>query len=122
MPMRSLLSPTTLLITACLAGTAAKAENLDVLMSDLFPQRQPAYIGYDSVERTIIPKSSTADRKYLIVDFRFDDAPESTRLQASVHTICMTLLRDRELIQSLSDSGYDMVSVAFDRQSQYDCL
>jgi hypothetical protein len=34
----------------------------------------------------------------------------------------MTLLKDRELIRSLSDSGYDMVSVAFDRKSQFDCL
>ena len=26
---------------------------------------------------------------------------------ASVHKVCMTLLKDRELIRSLSDSGYD---------------
>ena len=34
----------------------------------------------------------------------------------------MTLLEDRDLIRQLSDSGYDMVSVAFDRRSQFDCL
>ena len=34
----------------------------------------------------------------------------------------MTLLKDRALVRSLSDSGYDMVSVAFDRKSQFDCL
>jgi hypothetical protein len=34
----------------------------------------------------------------------------------------MTLLRDQDLIRRLSQSGYDMVSVAFDRRSQFDCL
>jgi hypothetical protein len=34
----------------------------------------------------------------------------------------MALLKDRDLIRHLSDSGYDMVSVAFDRRSQFDCL
>jgi hypothetical protein len=47
---------------------------------------------------------------------------ETEQLQASVHKVCMTLLKDRELIRQLSDSGYDMVSVAFDRRSQFDCL
>lgn len=112
---------TALLLSLGLAGQA-QAENLDVLMSGLFSEDQPAYIGFDSVEREDIPVSAAVDRKYLIVDFRFSTPPANEQLQASVHKICMALIRDRELIRTLSDSGYDMVSVAFDRQSQYDCL
>lgn len=103
------------------AGT--QAENLDVLMSQVFPQEQATYIGYESVEREDIPRSSAVERKYLIVDFRFEAAqPPVEQLQASVHKVCMTLLKDRDLIRQLSDSGYDMVAVAFDRRSQFDCL
>ncbi len=99
------------------------AENLDIVMSQVFPQDHATYIGYESVEREDIPVSAAIERKYLIVDFRLAAAqPESEQLQASVHKVCMALLKDRELIRSLSDSGYDMVSVAFDRRSQFDCL
>lgn len=110
------------LLTTAVLAMPARAENIDVLMSNVFPQQQPSYIGFDSVERADIPVSSNVDRKYLIVDFRFHDTPAQETVQASIHQICMTLIKDRELIRSLSERGYDMVSVAFDRQSQYDCL
>lgn len=101
----------------------AQAENLDLLMSEVFSPDQAAYIGHESVEREDIPEASAAERKYLIVDFRFiDHIPAGEQLQASVHKACAALLKNRELIRSLSDSGYDMVSVAFDRRSQFDCL
>lgn len=106
-----------------LTAPAVHSENLDVLMSRVFAQQQATYIGYESVEREDIPATSSVDRKYLIVDFRFRESePPTEQLQASVHKVCMTLLKDRELIRHLSDSGYDMVSVAFDRRSQFDCL
>ncbi|MGB1476383.1 MAG: hypothetical protein ACPG9R_01225 [Marinobacter salsuginis] len=106
-----------------LSAPLAHGENLDVLMSQVFPEAQATYIGYESVERQDIPASATVDRKYLVVDFRLaSNEMESEQLQASVHKVCMTLLKDRDLIRQLSDSGYDMVSVAFDRRSQFDCL
>lgn len=113
-----------LMTTALFAVTgAAHGENLDVLMSQVFPQEQATYIGYESVEREDIPASAAVERKYLIVDFRFEAAqPAVEQLQASVHKVCMTLLKDQDLIRQLSDSGYDMVAVAFDRRSQFDCL
>lgn len=112
-----------LFASSLLAANNAQAENIDVLMSSVFPQDQATYIGYESVEREDIPTSAAVDRKYLIVDFRMPSAGlPSEQLQASVHKVCMTLLRDKDLIQHLSDSGYDMVSVAFDRSSQFDCL
>ncbi|MDX1755168.1 MAG: hypothetical protein R3175_03825 [Marinobacter sp.] len=111
------------LMAAALSLSApAAAENIDLLMTGLFPSADATYIGYDSVERLDIPESAPIDRKYLIVDFRFHSPMATDQLQASVHKVCMTLLKDHELIQSLSNDGYDMVSVAFDRQSQYDCL
>ncbi|MBN7768546.1 hypothetical protein KUV44_09045 [Marinobacter daepoensis] len=121
--MRALI--TSLLTGLALYGASAQvsAENLDVLMSGVFQANEATYIGYESVEREDIPVQSQIERKYLIVDFRFQNQQlPSEQLQASVHKVCMTLLKDRELIRSLSDSGYDMVSVAFDRQSQFDCL
>lgn len=100
---------------------AAQAENIDLLMSGLFKQG-PTYIGMTSVDRDNIPETAHYDRKYLIVDFRYQDMPDDSGLQASINTICMAMIRDQDLMQRLSRQGYDMVSVAFDRQSQYDCL
>ncbi len=120
MTNRSIISIFALMLAV--ASQPAAAGNLDVLLSGVFPDQQATYIGYESVEREDIPASSHVERKYLVVDFRFKSDPASDQLQASVHKVCMALLKDRELIQSLSDSGYDMVAVAFDRKSQYDCL
>ena len=110
-------------VATLLSAPAVQAENLDIVMSQVFPQDHATYIGYESVEREDVPVSAAVERKYLIVDFRLAAAqPASEQLQASVHKVCMALLKDRELVRSLSDSGYDMVSVAFDRRSQFDCL
>lgn len=110
-------------MVALCSAPAIQAENLDVVMSQVFPQNHATYIGYESIEREDIPVSSVIDRKYLIVDFRLASAQTaSEQLQANVHKVCMALLKNRELVRSLSDSGYDMVSVAFDRRSQFDCL
>lgn len=121
MQLKSALAP--LLLTSALAAPLqARAENIDVLMNGLFPTSDVTYVGYDSVERVDIPVESGVDRKYLIVDFRLRNEQPYEQLQASIHKACMALLTDRDLISSLSSAGYDMVSVAFDRQSQYDCL
>ena len=112
-------SGTFLLATLMALPSLTKADNIDLLMNGLFERDQPVYIGFDSVERQDL---RTQERKFLIVDFRFQDEPSEERLQASIHTICTTLLRSHSLIRTLSDDGYDMVSVAFDRQSQFDCL
>jgi hypothetical protein len=120
MTIRSITGIFSLLLA--IASQPVAAGNLDLLLSGIFPDQQATYIGYESIEREDIPASSHIERKYLVVDFRFISDPARDQLQASVHKVCMALLKDRALIQSLSDSGYDMVAVAFDRQSQYDCL
>ncbi|WP_372965062.1 hypothetical protein [Marinobacter sp.] len=110
-------------LTTSFVATSVQAGNLDVLMQQVFPANEATYIGYESIEREDIPELAPVDRKYLVVDFRFKgQQPPPQKLQASVHKVCMTVFGDTQLIQSLSDSGYDMVSVAFDRQSQFDCL
>ncbi|NWN92821.1 hypothetical protein HLV39_15115 [Marinobacter adhaerens] len=112
----------TVAVTLLLA-TTVQAGNLDLAMSEVFPREHATYIGYESIEREDIPVTSSVDRKYLIVDFRLASGRQSTeQLQASVHQACMALLKNRELIHDLSESGYDMVAVAFDRRSQFDCL
>lgn len=109
-------------LLALAASQSARAENIDLLMSGLFASEGPTYIGVTSVNREDIPASANYERKYLIVDFRFPHEPPEPNLQASIHTICMAMIRDRDLMQRLTQQGYDMVSVAFDRRSQYDCL
>jgi hypothetical protein len=113
---------TALILPLLLSSGPVMAANLDLLLNQLLSDHQATYIGYESVERENIPVSSAIERKYLIVDFRFQTKQGSEQLQASVHKVCMALLKDRSLIRDLSDQGYDMVSVAFDRRSQFDCL
>ena len=55
-----------------LASQPVMAGNLDVLLSGIFPDKQATYIGYESIEREDIPATSAVERKYLIVDFRFE--------------------------------------------------
>lgn len=125
MSVMTALSPhriTTVVLLMLLAAGPAQAGNLDLLLSGLFPKTQASYIGYESVERETIPVSSAIERKYLILDFRFHNDLGTEQLQASVHKVCMALLKDRELVRDLSEQGYDMVSVALDRSTQFDCL
>lgn len=105
-----------------LMPVAATAENIDVLMNRLFPQDELTYIGFDSVERVDIPEASDVDRKYLIVDFRSSEEASRETQVTQVHEICTTLLGNLDLIRNLTHQGYDMVSVAFDRHYQYDCI
>lgn len=105
-----------------LLALPARAENLDQLMIRVFPSQNPQsprYIGYERVDAA--PAQNDAER-YLILDFRFTQRPDEPVLQASVDSICKALLHDTELLRDLSGQGYEMVSVAFDQQSQYDCL
>ncbi|WP_227546022.1 hypothetical protein [Marinobacter fonticola] len=118
--MRLLCVLALLPIAACVQS--ARAENIDLLMSALFTSEGPTYIGASSISREDIPEAANYERKYLIVDFRFNNAPPAPHLQSSIHTICMAMIRDRDLMQRLTQQGYDMVAVAFDRRSQYDCL
>lgn len=109
-------------LLAGLLPAAVSAENIDVMMSSLFPGDELTYIGFDSVEREDIPASAGVERKYLIVDFRSDEPRDRDQELASVHRVCSAMLKNQDLIRDLTRQGYDMVAVAFDRRVQYDCL
>ena len=76
------------------------------------------YVAYESIDQ--VHADEYGSMRYLVMDFEL--ALASTDLQGSIHDICSKVLRDKGLISRLSAAGYDMVSVSFDMQSQYDCL
>jgi len=76
------------------------------------------YVTYESIDQAHADEYGSM--RYLVMDFEL--ALASTDLQGSIHHICSSVLEDKNLISRLSAAGYDMVSVSFDRQSQYDCL
>ncbi|WP_369600870.1 hypothetical protein AAIA72_13690 [Hahella sp. SMD15-11] len=85
---------------------------LEHIQDDLF------FIGYQS-----IPAAAGDGHSYMLLDFRFEGpVPGEKDLYASIDRICRTVLANRNLVSDLSRAGYDMVSVAFDERSQYDCL
>jgi len=59
--------------------------------------------------------------KYLVIDFEPLRTAQLT-LQPAIHRACQKILNDIPLLTQLSVEGYNMVSVSFDRQHQYDCL
>lgn len=76
------------------------------------------FLAYESIDQAHADEYGSM--RYLVMDF--DITLASNDIQGDIHSICSVVLNDRELIRDLSRSGYDMVSVSFDRQSQYDCL
>ncbi len=111
-----------LLVSApLLIATPALADELQHSLSDLFQDAGTLqYLGFESVQN---PRSDQYGlHKYMVLDFRADTSLGETERQASVHRICTALLREVQLVRNLTAQGYDMVSVAFDRRDQYDCI
>jgi len=76
------------------------------------------YVTYESIDQ--VHADEYGSMRYLVMDFEL--ALASADLQGNIHRICSSVLEDKSLISRLSAAGFDMVSVSFDRQSQYDCL
>lgn len=76
------------------------------------------FLSYEKVEQS--KPDAFGSYRYLVMDFQ--TTPNNPSIQSSIHSICSTVLNDLQLIRKLSNEGYDMISVSFDRQSQYDCL
>ena len=106
-------------VALCMSALTARADQLDKHLAKSFPTQSPVYIGYQSISG---PNSAHDHKKYLILDFRFVKQPRQPNLQASISKICHKLLHDYGLLKQLDRQGYDMISVAFDRHYQYDCL
>ncbi len=95
--------------------------NADELKNKL-ANAYPAESGLTFVKHESVIKPGADEifaEKFMVLDFEVSD---NQQLQASIHSICNTVLSDRVLIEQLSNSGYDMISVSFDANSQYDCL
>ena len=100
-------------------ATVSEADELSSrLESHFFEDNSVRFVDYESVEQAHVDEYG--GMRYLVMDF--DLLVASNDLQTNIHQICNTVLSDGQLVQDLSHSGYDMVSVSFDRQSQYDCL
>lgn len=101
-----------------LAAVSEADELSNVLKTHFDKASTLKFVTYESVDEAHADEYGTM--RYLVMDF--DSAIASNDLQGSVHHICSSVLQDQGLIRRLSAEGYDMVSVSFDRQSQYDCL
>ncbi len=101
---------------------AEKTAELHVALAELDTRTtQLDLIGYQSVEQP--QPDATGAMKYIILDFRAGKSLVAEEdLVASVDTICRSIITNQPLIRNLSNMGYDMVSVAFDDVSQFDCL
>ncbi len=105
-----------------LSGCNAIDNSLENALTLALPETQGLrFIGQESVVHEVV--DYYGNEKYLVLDFRHDTSPvDEQTLQANVDHICMAVFKNRELVKNLSAQGYDMVSVSFDRNSQYDCL
>jgi len=104
-----------------LSFSATAADHIDQVLAALYQSEGDLhYLGYDSVE---YPQGDAHGiQKYMVLDFFSRQPFAESELQAKVHAICMSLIRNQPLIRNLAAAGYDMVSVSFDAKSQYDCL
>ena len=75
------------------------------------------YLGHESVA---VPEDGHP-KKYLLLDFEGQQSARQDR-QQRIHSNCMQILKNRDLVRDLSRHGFHMVSVAFNKRFQYDCL
>jgi len=100
-------------------ATISEADEIsEVLASHFSGNSEIRYIDYESIDQ--VHADEYGSMRYLVMDF--DIAKVMHDEQSSIHTICSRVLNDRPLIHSLSNAGYDMIAVSFDRRSQFDCL
>ncbi len=118
--MKDAVQGAVLFFTLLFVASISEADELSQVLQSHFSQdAEASFIRYESVEQNTLDEFGV--QKYLVMDFNTPLASQID-LQQSIHVICSRVLADRALIRRLSDQGYDMISVSFDRQSQYDCL
>ena len=125
--MNKLLKISFFLLTFTITSQTASAEsNKEALHSALatidMSIKLVALIGYQSIDQPQPDEFGVS--KYIILDFRPDGHHhlQEEEMVVAVSTICSQITSNRPLIYNLSALGYDMVSVAFDDHSQFDCL
>lgn len=99
------------------AGTTQETEleqRLESALGDLGAE----FVGHESVA---VPEDGHP-KKYLLLDFEGQHTARKQERQQRIHSICMQILKNRDLVRDLSRNGFHMVSVAFNKRFQYDCL
>ena len=109
------LAATLLLSPITVAGTG---DSLEERLATTLKQLHASYEGY---EQATVPENGHP-KTYLLLDFEGDNLSRREQRQERIHHICSRILTNRDLVEDLSRRGVHMVSVAFDRQYQYDCL
>jgi len=105
------------LLLSLSAQTAAE-DSLDDRLTASLEQLHASYEGY---ERATVPENGHA-KTYLLLDFDGRNLSRREERQERIHHICSRILTNQELVKDLSQRGVHMVSVAFNRDYQYDCL
>ena len=116
----SVIAASVIAANPVLADGNTKALHSALALID-FNTEQVDLIGYQSIDQPI--PDEVGATKYIILDFRPGSRPlPEEELVVKVGHICSQIIGNQSLISNLSAMGYDMVSVAFDDQSQFDCL
>lgn len=109
-----------LFIAMLTLAAAVEADEIKTTLQQHFePLTSVQFVSYESIEQS--HADDFGAYRYLVMDFNASAALDVS-IQHNIHSICSVVLKDMDLIRTLSDRGYDMISVSFDRQSQYDCL
>lgn len=111
-------------IIACtafaLVAIHAEAESLEKSLSMYFSEQGLGQVDVESIRYS--PETSEREQLYLLIALNSSIQQSHYGLQRQIHTVCTMVLRDVPLLTELAARGYNMVSVSFDQQSQYDCL
>ena len=110
-----------ILLFAALSVIAMRsdADTIDhALKTHFLKNEQVEYLNYESVQQS--HSNDYGEIKYLVMDFK--PVLASTSIQPTIHQICQTVLKDVPLVTQLAYEGYNMISVSFDQNYQYDCL
>ena len=110
----SLMLAASPLASAGPAQTAGLEERLETALGEVGGE----FLGHESVA---VPEDGHP-KKYLLLDFEGQQSARQQDRQQRIHSICMQILKNRELVRDLSRNGFHMVSVAFNKRFQYDCL
>ena len=100
------------------ATVADASERLEDRLAATLKKLHASYEGY---EQATVPENGHP-KTYLLLDFEGDNLSRREQRQERIHHICSRILTNRDLVEHLSRRGVHMVSVAFNRQYQYDCL
>ena len=115
------LTPAILLVAALMVITPWASASGTALEDRLSSTLAPVNAGFQGYEQATVAENGYP-KTYLLLDFEGDNLSRREQRQERIHHICSRILTNHDLVEDLSRRGVHMVSIAFDRQYQYDCL